>query len=92
MEHLSIKEISERLANIPGWEMHDNCIEKIFSFDNFKQAMEFVNNVAEEAERNRHHPDITINYNKVTLSLTTHDAKGVTHDDFKLARIIEQLI
>lgn len=92
MEHLSIKDIHDRLSELEGWEMHGSEIVKEFEFENFKQAMEFVNKIGEEAEREHHHPDINITYNKVEIRLTTHDANGLTYKDFKLARIIEQLV
>jgi len=92
MEHLSIKEIHERLEELKDWELIGHEITKEFKFKDFKEAMEFVNKIAEEAERIDHHPDIFIRYNKVTLTLTTHSAGGLTHNDFKLARLIEQLV
>jgi len=92
MEHLSIKEIHDRLMELEGWEMTGHEIVKEFNFNDFKEAMDFAQKVGEEAERLHHHPDIFIRYNKVTLTLTTHDAGGLTHEDFKLARIIEQLV
>ena len=92
MEHLSIKDIHDRLAELEGWEMIGHEIAKEFNFNDFKEAMDFAQKVGEEAERLHHHPDIFIRYNKVTLTLTTHDAGGLTHEDFKLARIIEQLV
>ena len=92
MEHLSIKEIHDRLSELEGWEMHGHEIVKEFKFGNFKEAMEFVQKLGEEAERERHHPDINIKYSKVEIRLTTHDANGLTYKDFKLAKIIEQLI
>ena len=92
MEHLSIKEIHDRLLELNGWELIGSEITKEFHFNDFKEAMEFVRHVGEEAERKHHHPDIFIRYNKVTLTLTTHDANGLTHEDFKLAKIIEQLV
>ena len=92
MEHLSIREIYDRLSELEGWEMHGNEIVKEFKFENFKEAMEFVQKIGEEAEREHHHPDINIKYNKVELRLTTHDENGITYKDFKLARIIEQLV
>ena len=93
MEHLSIKEVHDRLNELKGWEMSDHSsIFKEFEFSNFKEAMEFAQKVAEEAERENHHPDILIMYNKVTLTLTTHDENGLTYKDFKMAKIIEQLV
>jgi len=92
MEHLSIKEIHDRLNELDGWEMHGNEIVKDFEFKNFKEALAFSNQVGEEAERENHHPYIFIRYNKVTLTLSTHDAGGLTYKDFKLAKIIEQMV
>ena len=92
MEHLSIKEIHDRLEELGGWEMHGNDIVKEFDFSNFKEAIEFVQKVGEESEREHHHPDINIKYNKVEIKLTTHDANGLTYKDFKMAKIIEQLV
>ena len=92
MEHLSIKDIHERLQELEGWDLLGSEITKEFEFNNFKEAMEFAQKVGEEAERQHHHPGILIKYNKVTLTLTTHEANGLTYDDFKLAKIIEQLV
>lgn len=92
MEHLSIKDIHDRLQELKGWELLGNEIAKEFEFSNFKEAMDFVQKVGEEAERQKHHPDILIRYSKVTLTLTTHDANGLTYEDFKMARVIEQMV
>ena len=92
MEHLSIKEIHDRLEELKDWELIGHEITKEFHFNDFKEAMEFVQHVGEEAEGKHHYPDILIRYNRVTLTLTTHDANGLTHEDFELAKIIEQLV
>ena len=92
MEHLSIKEIHERLEELNGWELIGNEITKEFHFKGFKEAMEFVQNLGQESERENHHPDIFIRYNKVAIALTTHDAGGLSYKDFKMAKIIEQLV
>ena len=93
MEHLSIKEIDERLHEIPGWEMADHTsIFKEFEFKDFKEAVEFASKVGENAAHEYHYPDILIRNNKVTLTLTTHDENALTYKDFKMAEIIEQLI
>ncbi len=92
MEHLSIKEIHDRLEELKGWELIGNEMTKEFHFKDFKEAMEFVQKIGEEAEREQHHPDIFIRYTRVTITLTTHDAGGLTYKDFKLARIVEQLV
>ena len=92
MEHLSIKDIHDRLAELTEWELIGHEISKEFRFRDFKEAMEFIHKVGEEAERLKHFPDIFIQNNKVSINLTTHEAHGLTIDDFKLARIIEQLV
>ncbi len=81
--------VRRRLAGLRGWRQAGDAIEKQYTFQDFKAAMFFVNVVAGLAERAGHHPDITINYNRVTLSLSTHDAGGITGKDFDLARRIE---
>jgi len=92
-EHLSIKEISDRLQEIPGWEMSDyTSIYKEFVFNDFKEAIDFVSRVGENAAHQYHYPDILIRNNKVTLTLTTHEENALTYKDFKLAKVIEQLI
>jgi 4a-hydroxytetrahydrobiopterin dehydratase len=89
---LSQTEIQGKLRAVPGWELVKNkAIQKKFTFANFKEALAFVNKVGELAEQSNHHPDITINYNKVTLSLTTHDAGGLTSKDFDLAGHVEKI-
>lgn len=93
MEHLSIKEIHDRLQELDGWEMSGyTSIFKDFEFANFREAMEFAQKVGENAAHEYHYPDILIRNNKVTLTLTTHDADGLTYKDFKLAKIIEQVV
>ena len=93
MEHLSIKDVHDRLEQLKGWEMpsYDEILKE-FEFPDFKQAMDFVQKVGEEAERQKHFPGIMIKQNKVTITLTTPEANGLTYEDFKIARIIEQLI
>jgi 4a-hydroxytetrahydrobiopterin dehydratase len=73
------------------WKEEDNCLVKEFSFKNFSTAMQFVNKVAALAETANHHPDISIHsYNKVKISLTTHDAGKVTEKDKQLADRIDK--
>ena len=85
MDTLSDAEITHRLAALPGWERDGSRIHRTFSFDDFKGSMAFVNRVAELAEAADHHPDVDIRYSKVTLTLSTHDAGGLTGRDFDLA-------
>ena len=89
MAKLSADQIAEKLKALPGWEYKDNAISKMFRFKEYLHGIEFVQKVAEIAEANDHHPDILINYTRVTFSCSTHDAGGVTDKDFKLADNIE---
>ena len=77
--------VQAALALRSGWSMHNGMIVRTFVFADFVAALRFVNAIAEAAEAADHHPDIDIRYNKVTLSLTTHDSGGLTEKDFALA-------
>ena len=89
MAKLSAEQIAEKLKALPGWEYKDNAIAKMFKFKEYLHGIEFVQKVAEIAEANDHHPDITINYTRVTFACSTHSEGGVTDKDFKLAENIE---
>jgi len=82
---LTEHEIEEHLPKLPGWNRHGEALGKTYTFKDFSHAMDFVNQVAETAESVQHHPDIHIRYNKVSLSLTTHDSGGLTQSDINLA-------
>lgn len=88
MAKLSAEQIAEKLKALPGWEYKDNAIAKMFRFKEYLHGIEFVQKVAEIAEANDHHPDITINYTRVTFACSTHSEGGVTDKDFKLAENI----
>jgi 4a-hydroxytetrahydrobiopterin dehydratase len=88
---LSAKEIKDELKRVPEWEHEKKAIERMFEFDDFTQAMDFVNGVAEIAEEEEHHPDIDLRYNKVTLRLFTHSEGGLTMVDFDMAERIDTL-
>lgn len=92
MARLSAGAIKGRLARLKGWKQAENAIQKQFTFKTFKEAMFFVNSVAAMAEQAGHHPDIAVNYNKVILTLSTHDAGGVTSKDFALAGAVQTLV
>lgn len=92
MEHLSIREIYDRLQELEGWDMHGFEIVKEFEFNEFKDAVAFVHKIGEEAEREQHHPNIKIDNKKVLITLTTHEVGGLTYKDFKMAKIIEQMV
>jgi 4a-hydroxytetrahydrobiopterin dehydratase len=88
---LTTAEIGLALGKLAGWTAQDNSIVRTFQFGNFVEAMNFVNKVAGVAEAANHHPDIGINYNKVTLALVSHDAGGVTQRDMKVAAAIDKV-
>ena len=73
------------------WNEIDNTITKTFEFNSYLDGIDFVNAVANVAEQENHHPDISIGYCKVTNSLTTHDAGTKTEKDYKLAKLIDDL-
>jgi 4a-hydroxytetrahydrobiopterin dehydratase len=83
------EQVREGLAKLDGWELRDARLRKQYTFRTFLRAIAFVNSVAYLAESAGHHPDITINYNKVTLRLTTHSAGALTDRDFSLASDID---
>ena len=85
MTKMTEAEIAEALKATPEWSELNGAIQRTFQFKDFVEAMKFVNAVAQDAERDQHHPDILIRWNKVTLTLSTHDAGGITAKDFALA-------
>lgn len=89
---LSEEQVSEQLARLDGWRRVGDEIVRDYQFGNFKQALEFVNQVAAIAEALDHHPDILLHgWNKVRLSVTTHSAGSLTARDFRLAEQINQI-
>lgn len=85
------KQVKAELGKVKGWKLRGKRISRTFVFDDFMQVIRFVNRLAKVAEGMSHHPDIAIQYNKLRLSLTTHDEGGLTTKDFKLAREINRL-
>jgi Pterin-4a-carbinolamine dehydratase len=91
MDKLNSTQIKSALSSVPEWKKKASTITRTFEFKDFPAAIRFVNALAKVAEKEWHHPDIDIRWNKVTLTLTTHDAKGLTEKDFKLARKFDRL-
>ena len=91
MDVLTDEQISERLAGVPGWTRQGDTIVHVQTLADFKAALLYVGAVAYLAETANHHPDITIQWNKVTLTLSTHSAGGLTVNDFALAEQINAL-
>jgi 4a-hydroxytetrahydrobiopterin dehydratase len=90
MERLIGEKLQQALEMLPLWRADDGKLTREYKFTDFKQAMEFVNKVASEAEAAGHHPDIDIRYNKVTLGLVTHDIGGVTDRDARMAKTLTE--
>jgi 4a-hydroxytetrahydrobiopterin dehydratase len=90
MERLQGKALEDALIQLPKWHADDGKLVRDYVFADFKTAMEFVNDVAREAEAAGHHPDIDIRYNHVTLALVTHDAGGLTAKDAAMAKVLDQ--
>lgn len=87
---LSDIEIQRQLGAHPGWQRQGNALRRTFTFRGFPEAVEFVRRLVVPAEALGHHPDVDLRYNKVTVSLSTHDQGGITALDFELAgRILE---
>ena len=85
-------QIDLAIKDLPDWKINSNGeIEKTFSLTGFAQSLMFVNSVGLIAESKNHHPDILIQWNKVRLSLTTHDSDGLTDKDFEIARLVNAL-
>ena len=83
--------VRERLTTLPDWERVGDEIVKTFRFASFPDAISFVGRVADLAEAANHHPDIDIRYSRVRIALTTHDAGGITDQDFALAAESERV-
>jgi len=88
---LSDLEIQRALATLPGWTRRADSLTRTFQMRTFVDAIKLVNSVADEAEKRNHHPDMDIRYSKVTFTLSTHDAGGITQSDLDLGGAIENL-
>ena len=77
------------MKQLQGWRQDGGLIQRDFRFPSFREAMAFVNQVADAAEEIDHHPDIAVNYDRVTMSITTHSEGGLTRRDFRLAGKID---
>ena len=91
MPVLDEKTVRQKLSSMPLWSLEGGELVRNSTFENFVEAMQFVNSVAELAEGAGHHPDIDIRYNKVRLALVTHDAGGLTAKDFEMAAELSKI-
>jgi 4a-hydroxytetrahydrobiopterin dehydratase len=90
MAKLSRAEAEQRLKNLSGWTLDGDAIRRQFTFAGFPEAIAFVNRLAPLAEAADHHPDILINYKRVTITYSTHDAGGLTVKDFEGAAMADR--
>jgi 4a-hydroxytetrahydrobiopterin dehydratase len=88
---LTRSEAQERLKTLTGWTLEGDAIRKQFTFGGFPEAIAFVNRLALKAEAADHHPDILINYKRVTLTYSTHSEGGLTAKDFDGAAVADKL-
>lgn len=89
---LSDLEIQRALGSLPGWARRGEVLIKTYTFKKFSDGIDFVQRIARAADKMDHHPDIDIRYTKITFTLQTHDAGGITDDDLTLAGTIETLV
>ena len=92
MAKLSRADAEQKLKNLKGWMLRGDEISKPFTFKDFLEAIAFVNRLASEAQAADHHPDILINYKKVTLTYSTHSEGGLTDKDFLGAATADRLV
>lgn len=88
---LSPDEVRSRLAVLSEWDLRGERIERRIDFTDFREAVEFVRSLVAPADEQNHHPDVTIHWNQVTLTLWTHASGGLTERDFRLAETIDGL-
>jgi 4a-hydroxytetrahydrobiopterin dehydratase len=91
-KRLSEEEIARELETLDGWTREGDAIRRQFTLGGFADAIAFVTRLAFDAEAVDHHPDITINYKRVTLLFSTHSEGGLTKKDFDAARKVDALL
>lgn len=92
MSALDDEQIEDALAGLPGWEYDGEAITKTYTWESFREAIDFVNDVADLAEDENHHPDLEIYFDEVIISLRTHSADAVTDRDVAVAGEIEAML
>ena len=90
MTLLTKTEINEQVKALEGWTLEGDAIRKQYTFKGFPEAIAFLNRLVPEAEQADHHPDITVNYRRVTLSWSTHDEGGLTAKDIAGAKMADR--
>jgi 4a-hydroxytetrahydrobiopterin dehydratase len=90
MNILEDQALQDAIAGLPRWTLSEQGLRRELSFADFKQALAFVNRVGALAEAAGHHPDIDVRYNRVALTLITHDVGGITRRDIKMAKHLDR--
>ena len=91
MSILSEQQVQQELSKLHDWALEGRAIRKQFTFTDFPEAVAFVNRLVPDAEAADHHPDIVINYRRVTLLYSTHDEGGITQKDFDGAAMADRV-
>ncbi len=91
MDKMTEEQVLGALKGVPDWTETGGQIHRTYQFKDFVEAMKHVNAMAAYAESVQHHPDMLIRWNKVTLTVSTHDAGGITEKDFALAAKADEL-
>jgi 4a-hydroxytetrahydrobiopterin dehydratase len=91
MDLLPDDEIQSRLAELDGWSREGDAITKTFKNEDFVGSVKFVDAIVNPAEEMNHHPDLSISWDEVKVSITNHAAGGLTENDFELAKRIDQV-
>jgi 4a-hydroxytetrahydrobiopterin dehydratase len=89
---LSVVDLAANLKNLDGWMLENNEIRKTFSFKNYHETIAFVNASAWVSHREDHHPDMSVHYNRCVVAYSTHDAGGITLNDFICAAKLDRLV
>ena len=88
---LTPDEVATRLNDLRGWTLERDKITKLFTFEDFAEAVGFLDRITPVADAQNHHPDVSIHWNELTLALWTHASSGLTERDFRLAQTIDQM-
>jgi 4a-hydroxytetrahydrobiopterin dehydratase len=91
-DKLTSDQVRKRLASLEDWTLDDGKLRRDFKFPDFVRAFGFMTSAAMEAEKLNHHPEWSNTYNKVTVRLVTHEARGITELDFELAKKMDALV
>jgi len=89
---MSMAEVERHLAEVSGWVLKDEAIEKSFRFDDYHRTMAFINALAWIAHREDHHPDVAFSYNRATVRFNTHSVGGISINDFICAAKVDALL